>query len=163
MGGVDRIGEKKIEYHGYFDFKDLYRLLEDLIGEDYNYGIAEDEFVRDMSGGEIEVIWTCKKDINNFLRYRIVVKIYVTGLEGAKIKRGGRKVKMQKGDVEIRLMAYLETDYEDRWEANAFLRFLKGIYKKYLYKNTLENHEDKLHQEVWNIADELKGFFQIQS
>lgn len=163
MSGLDRVNKKKIEYHGYFDFRDLYGLLKDVIGTDYNYEIIENEYVRDVGSGEIEVSWECKKKISGYLRYKIYVKIYATGLEEGRVKKGGRKVKMQKGDIEIHLTAYLETDYEDRWESNAFLKFLKGIYNKYLYKSTYESHVEKINQELWSIADELKGFFQIQS
>lgn len=162
MAGVETIDKKKIEYSGYFDLDELYQLLRDVVGEDYHYVIFEREYYRNMDKGEVEIRWECTKNVTDFIQYKIDITTYVSNLEKGEVKRGGRNVRLEKGNVEIHLTAHIKTDYMVRWESSSILKFLKGIYRKFLISSAYEKHEDKVSKELWSIADELKGFFQLR-
>lgn len=162
MGGIETVDKRKIHYNGYFDMDELYQLLRDIVGQDYRYAIYEEEYSRDMDEGEAKIDWRCERKETDFIRYRIDITVYVSNLSKGKVKKGGREVRLEQGDIEIHFTAYLESDYMVRWETSAWLKLLKGIYQKYLVKSSYENHQEQVAQDLWSIVDEVKGFFQIQ-
>ena len=79
------------------------------------------------------------------------------------VMREGVKVKRDKGTVEVKFTAYLERDYENRWEANPFLKFLRGIYDKYIIRNTIVSYRDALAAETDEINAQVKAFLALEA
>jgi len=57
----------------------------------------------------------------------------------------------------------LERDYEHKWEATAFLRFLRGVYDRYIIKTTIEGYAEDLISDVNEMTNQLKAFLVLEA
>ena len=78
------------------------------------------------------------------------------------MQKNGTKLKMNKGYIEIKFSAILEKDYEHRWEDTAFIKFLRGVYDRYIIKGRIDSYEDKLMDEVDEVVVQTKSFLAIE-
>jgi hypothetical protein len=70
---------------------------------------------------------------------------------------------MNKGSLEIKFKVYLEKDYENRWGATAFLKFLRGVYDNYVIRGRISDYEDKIIYEMNEITEQLKAFLVLEA
>jgi hypothetical protein len=164
MAELDTIYETKIKYTGLFSFNDLYNLLYDFL-TDYNYFVTEEGYTEKVraEGKEIEVKWLCLKKVTDYFRYRIKITMRLFRLLEVEITKEGKKVKMNKGDLEIKFTAILERDYENKFEISPFHKFLRAVYEKYIIKNRIEQMEDKLVEETLTFVNNTKAYLELEA
>lgn len=160
MPEEEEVGDKTVEYTGYFDFGRLYQLLFDLFSS-RDYEIYEKLYMKDEVDGIVRIKWDCFKAIDNYTKYDFSMEIMYVGYGEGEVQRGGRRMKMEKGDIEINLTATLVTDYKGAWKENFILSNLKGFYERYIYQGTLDAFSDELEDDLWDMVAELKSYFNI--
>ena len=74
---------------------------------------------------------------------------------------GGVKRKTNEGDLEMRFDAWLETDYEGKYEGSPFLKFFRELYDYYIIRTRIQNYETQLHEEVYELMAEVKSFLNL--
>ncbi len=163
MAEKDEVFSGKTKYTGIWDFKETYRFLYDWF-VDKGYSITEKGYTEKIkpNGKEIEIKWEAKKKISDYFRFIIKANWRVLGLTEVEVQKEGAKIKMNKGDVEIKFTAILEKDYEHRWENSPLLKFLRGIYERYIIKSRIEDYEDKLVGEVDEVIAQVKSFLALE-
>ncbi|MEM2956432.1 MAG: hypothetical protein QW041_02585 [Candidatus Pacearchaeota archaeon] len=164
MAEKDKIAESKIKHDGIFDFKDTYRFLFTL-ATDLEYEVEERVYSEKNStkGKEIEIEWVAKRKISDYFRFIIKMHWLILGMNDVEVIKEGIKVKTNKGSLEIKFSAYLEKDYENRWEATAFLKFLRGLYDNYIIRGRISDYEDKLVEEMNEMTEQLKAFLVLEA
>lgn len=163
MAELSLVYEGKVVHEGIFDFKDVYQFLYNWLNS-YEYVVIENKYSEKIKadGKELEVIWTCLRKISDYFRYRIKIVTRVIRMTSVEVMRNGVKVKRDKGEMEIKFGAYLERDYEHKWEANPISKFLRGIYDKYVIRKTVVMHEDRLAAEVDEMIAQIKAFLALE-
>ncbi len=160
----DNVFATKIKQSGIFDFKDFYRFAyEWLDGEGYD--VAEGKYSEKISPGgkEIEIEWEAKRKISDYFRFVAKVRWRITGMKDVEVQKNGEKINMNKGTVEIRSKGVLEKDYEHRWEDNPFLKFLRGVYDRYIIRARIDQYETKLIEEVDEFIGQCKAFLAMEA
>ena len=123
MAEKDTIFSGKIKQAGIFNFKEFYRFC-------YTWLVDEDYFVIEKvyseksnpDGKEIEIEWTALKKISDYFRLNLKINWRILGMTTVESQNeNGNKIKLNKGNIEIKVSAILEKDYENRWESSAFL------------------------------------------
>jgi len=84
-------------------------------------------------------------------------------MNDVEVNSNGKKIKLQKGDVEVKIQGYLIKDYEHRWEDSPFFKFLRGVYNRYIIRARIEAYEAKLFGECDEVAAQIKGFLAIDA
>ena len=74
---------------------------------------------------------------------------------------GSGKRKTNKGDVEMRFDAWLELDYEGKWEGNPVTKFVRDIYNKLVIKSRIEDYQAELHEELYELIGEIKSYLNL--
>ncbi len=154
------VSKVNVNYSGRFNLKKFYRFLSKLFSE-YNYTINENVYKYSASQKLLEIEWKCTREIDDYTQFKIMVWITGRGMEKVKVKKGDVIEEYDKGDIDVTMKAFLVTDYNDKWENNPILKFLKGIYEKYLYKSTLDQLQEKILSELYSIQNEIKSFFNL--
>lgn len=156
----DKICEGKSKYAGFFDFKQVYNFLYSWFS-DYEYDVEENSYSEKIKpeGKEIEIAWTAERDITDYFRFVLNVRWLITGMTSQSV--GGKK--LNKGNIEVKITGYLVKDYEEKWEATAFLKFLRDVYDKYIIKGRIEQYEDKISEEVDEILAQIKSFLALEA
>ena len=163
MAEKDQIFSGKTKYTGIWDFKETYRFIYDWF-IDKGYGLTEKGYSEKIKpdGKEIEISWEAKRKISDYFRFIIKANWRILGMTSVEVQKEGAKVKMNKGNIEIKFTAILEKDYEHRWENKAFMKFLRGVYDRYIIKGRIDAYEDKLQADVDEIIAQVKSFLTIE-
>jgi hypothetical protein len=152
----------KAKYEGIFDVGEWYNLMWDVFGG-FGYEIWETRYKEKVVGDakELDLYWTCFKDIDNYTRFEITADILIIGLKSVEVQKDGIKSKADKASIEIIFKSSLITDYDDRWSKSFILRMLKGFYNRYVYRPTFNHYKVKIYEEMYQIQNEVKGFFNL--
>lgn len=162
MAEKDRITEMKVKHSGLFDFREAYSFLYTLL-TDMGYGVEEKVYSEKTKGDQkdIEITWAAKRSVSDYFRFEMKVDFRIMRMVNVDVTKDGVKASVNKGDFEVKIGAFLERDYESRWENTAFLRFLRGIYDKYVIKSTREGYEDKVYGEAEGLTQQLKAYLAL--
>jgi hypothetical protein len=153
----------KVVHAGIFDFKEVYKFLYEWISS-YQYTILETKYSEKVKaeGKELEVVWLCLRKLSDYFRYKITIVTRVFYMTSVEVMREGVKVKRDKGELEIKIKAFLERDYEHRWETNPITKFFRGLYDKYVIRSRIELYEDELLTEVNEMVAQSKAFMMLE-
>jgi len=152
----DSISRIRINYTGYFSLRDYYNYLYDICSS-LGYDVIELECKQSSDTFEFE--WRNEKKVDDFTMFVIKIKTRVTNWKKNQVVG---KEKFDKGDVEITIQSVLRTDYQAKWEINPMLKFVKGVYERYIYKPTYDHWIEKIKEEMSDIVNEIKSFFHIE-
>ena len=157
------IGKAKARFVGLFDFGDYYRILYDVI-RSLGYDVEEQKYKQKSKGDidEVEIEWQCYKKVDDYSMFRIFAKTLIIGLKKVTVNVDGAQSTKNEGDCELELRCFIQTDYENKWETNPMMKFLKGVYDLYIYRATFNSWKGKVSTEMKTIENEMKAFFQMQ-
>lgn len=163
MSEQDRIAEAKINHDGIFDYKEVYRFMYTWL-TDYQYFVEERVYTEKAKpeGKEVEIHWIARRKISDYFRFILKVDWNIFGMTSVEVVKDNIKVKANKGRIEIKVTAFLEKDYEHRWENTAFAKFLRTMYDKFLIRNRIEDYEDKIALELDEIVSQTKAFLALE-
>lgn len=159
----DKITEGKAKFDGLFVFKDVYNFVYSLL-RDSKYDVSEPAYSEKTTpeGKEIQIRWEARRKISDYFRFTLVVDWLVLGLTAVEAEKAGARVKMNKGSVEVKITAFIDKDYEERWESNAIAKFFRGIYDRYVVRSRIERYEEKVAVEVDELIAQLKSFLAME-
>jgi hypothetical protein len=162
MAELDNVFKGKVKQTGIFDFKELYRFTYSWL-VDEGYLVTEKTYSEKITPGgkEIEIAWEAKRKISDYFRFIIKASWRILGMTSVEVEENGKKIKLDKGQVEIKIEATIEKDYEHRWENNAFTKFLRGAYDKYIIRGRIDQYEGKIFLEADEFIAQIKSFLAI--
>ena len=160
----DKVFSGKVKHGGIFDFKELYRFCYTYL-VDEGYILTEKTYTEKVvaSGKDVEIDWMATRKISDYFRFHLRIFWRILGMTTVEVESEGKKIKMNKsGNVEIIVTATLEKDYEGRWEGNAFYKFLRGLYDRYVIIGRIDTYEGKIHSEADEFLAQVKSFLSIE-
>ncbi|MEM2772466.1 MAG: hypothetical protein QXR88_01295 [Candidatus Pacearchaeota archaeon] len=162
MGEIDKIYETKVKYSGIFDFKNIYTLIFEWLS-DMGYFVVEKEYSEKIKaeGKEIEIKWICTKKVTDYFRFIINVNWRIDNLQEIEITKE-KKIRTNKGNIEIKFSAILERDWQNKYEVSPFHKFLRAVYEKYIIPNRIEQMEEKVTEEVLDIVNNIKAYLILE-
>lgn len=157
------VTKARVKYTGIFDLGDFYRLIYDLM-RSLNYDVEEKKYSHKVKpeGDGVDIEWECFKKVDDYTQFKIFLRAGISGVQKVQVQIEGTQATRNRGECEVELKCYLQTDYENRWETNPLLKFLKGIYDVYIYKSTLNLWKERIASENHTIENEVKAFFNMQ-
>jgi hypothetical protein len=153
----------KIYEKGIFDLNELYKLIKSWLAIE-GYGDEEKTF-REVSyverfkaiGKQIEAKWKAEKLVNDYISYAMTITFNIIGLNEIEIEQQGRKVKMHKGTITIRISSELILDRQNKWKSD----FFRKLYENFIIKDRIEAHKINLYNKTYSLHDEIKAYFQM--
>ena len=163
MAEKDTVFRGKLKQKGIYNFKDFYEFLYDYL-IDENFDVFELKYVEKIEGDakNIEIDWKATKEISDYFKFEISAYWIILGMKKVKVKKEGKEITMDSGSLEIKFTGTLQKDYENRWENNPFLKFLRGIYDRYIIRSRIDDYELKLFQEINELIAQAKSFLAIE-
>ncbi len=159
----DLFKKAKIDSKGrLFDLGEIYKHAHDWL-DWRKYDITEKKYVEKVkaNGKEIKIKWECTRDIDEYSQFEIDVEWECYGITDVKMKHEGSEVKLQTGNIVVRITAILVTDYDDKWETSRVNKFLKTFFEKYLYGGTVDKLKNQVWTEGWDLYNEVKAFLDL--
>ena len=164
MAEKDTIFSSKIKYGGVFSFADFYKFCYDWLTEETGLGISEDKYIEKLSGDSksIDIEWSGTRKVTDYFRFDVKIKLKIIGLTNVEIVQDGKKIRSNKGSVDISVKGILVRDYQGKFEKTAFQKFLRGIYEKWVIPSRIEDYEGKLFGDCDEFLSQSKAFLDLE-
>ncbi len=160
----EQIFSSKVKYNGVFSFKDTYKFCYDYLIEEFGLDISEEKYVEKIIGDtkNIEVKWSATKKITDYFKFKISIVYKVDGLKNIEMTQDGVKIKTNQGSIETTVKGTLMRDYEGKFEQNAFQKFLRAVYEKFIITARINEFEDKLITWCDNFLAQTKAYLDLE-
>ncbi|MFH1500368.1 MAG: hypothetical protein ABIE22_00280 [archaeon] len=163
MSEKDNVMTSKLKCSTIFDYKETYKFIYNML-VDMEYFIVEKRYDEKImpEGKEVEIEWEAKRKISDYFRFILKLKWRVVKLVEVEVEENGKRKKMNKADLEIKISATIEKDYEHRWQNNPFTKFMRGLYDKFIIRGRIEMYEDKIFSEAEEVIAQAKAFLSLE-
>ncbi|MBT6774777.1 hypothetical protein HOA91_05405 [Candidatus Woesearchaeota archaeon] len=162
----------RVKYKDVFNLKAFYEALREWLVE-HEWKDLEDGFdhwetfygERISQGGsrEIWMQWRPTKNAGNpQIQYYVDIDWHCIGVSSTEIVHNGKKIKTNKGEVELNVRVYIEKKYEEDWKKNWFLKHFIKLFTNRIYNQTIELAEKELYQEIYAMQNFIKQWFKMK-
>ena len=155
-----------IRYNGLFDFDSMYSGLTDW-AKNYEYRWHEKSYkhkVPSPKGAEQEYSWLLEKEVNDFVKYTVMVDAKAENLNEVKIDLGDGNIKtLFNAKIEIIINGTIEFDWQSKFKGGRWAELLGPLYMKLMNKEFEIIYGDQLYYRVWNLHAMFKQFLDMSS
>jgi hypothetical protein len=164
MAEKETIYSSKIKSSGLFPYSDFYRFCYEYLSDELGFSITEDTYSEKIKGEskDIDIIWSGSRKVTDYFKFSIKVKFRIIGMTNVEVTQDGVKKKMNKGNVEIKMSSTLVRDYQGKFEQNAFQKFLRAIYEKWVIPSRVSQYEDKLAGDSDDFLGQIKAYLDLE-
>jgi hypothetical protein len=164
MSEKETVFSSKITYNGFFKFDDFYNFCYNWLTDETGFNISETKYSEKLIGEakNIEIVWTGFKDVTDYFRFETKINFRVNGLTKAEINQGGMKINTNKGSIEIKMASVLVRDYKGNFETNAFKKFLRSIYEKWVIPARIDEYSGKVAEDCDEFLNQAKAYFDLE-
>ena len=163
MAEKDKIISNKIKYNGILNFADFYKFCYEWLRDETGLILSEDKYAEKIVGDSknIDIEWTGTRDLTDYFRFEVKVKFRVIELTNVEITQGNKKIKTNKGNIELEIKGNLVRDYKSKFEKNAFQKFLRGIYEKSVIHARVEQFQEKIMTDCSEFLAQAKAYLDL--
>jgi len=104
-------------------------------------------------GKEYMSDWKAERDINDYIKFKIVMKLFLKDITEVKVK--GEKVFI--AQTEIYFNSEMEKNYRGNFNKTKFQEILRQVYERYVRYQDLLEYEDKLAAECVDLVNLMKS------
>lgn len=166
--------KNKIALRDVYSLSYLYRLMHEWLLENGYCGADEDfkevlyEHIDTGRGAEIWITWRLEKKeglpaLKGLFAYNVDINFHIMGQKEVEVVVGGKKVKADKGEVEIELIGYLLTDpdkkVKDHWLGKHFSDFIFGVF----WKGKAKQNERQLQTDLGKFQEAIKAYLKLET
>lgn len=108
--------------------------------------------------------WRVKKKTGPYYEWFLNVDIHTLFLEKTEVMHEGKKVKSNKGEIEIFFNAKMVIDSKGEWKNHWLLKhdFIQKLWKLRMMKSEIEEQEDLLYKDVYRLQNMLKQYLGLK-
>lgn len=183
--------EIRVKYKDVFHLKNLYIMMHEYLYEEGWFGTPDPvkgpTFYKALShmniekmylekfeqkglhqgGKEMWVYWRLQKrpesKYNAYFKYLLDIDMHMVYIQNLEIMHQGKKLKVQKGEMEIFIRPLISTDIEKSWEKHWLLSHLQEIYEKRVLSQEIEKRKKDLMREAYRLQAVIKRYLNMRS
>ncbi len=163
----------EITHRDVFHLKNLYKLIHEwLVDEDFKAADTNDDkfeymyLDRTIASGEKEhIIWWRAVDNprgNNYYRYFIKIDWQTLYVKKIEIMHKGHKFKTNNAEVSLKVEAWLQLDYQDKWKNSPLLSFFDRWFRERFYLENIKKYKDDLYVTAFRLHNTIKQYVQMK-
>jgi hypothetical protein len=164
MAEKDKVFSSKIKYNGIVDFAAFYKFCYDWLKEETGISVSENKYAEKLSGDSksITVEWSGGREMSDYFKFELKVSFNVSGLTNVEITDGNKKIKTNKGSIEVGVSGTLVRDYKGKFEKTAFQKMLRGIYEKFVIPERIEQFQGKINSDCDEFLSQTKAYLDLE-
>jgi len=164
MAEKDTVFSSNIKYKGVFSFSDFYNFCYSWLTEETGLEVSEGKYEEKLSGDtkNIDIEWSGSKKVTDYFKFEVKIGIKVLGLEKVEISENGKKIQTNKGSISLKVKGDLVKDYDGKFEGNAFRKFLRGVYEKWVISSRVDQYQDKLAGACNEFLAQSKAYLDLE-
>jgi hypothetical protein len=163
----------RVKFKDVFDMKNFYKMIHDwLIEYDWEDQKGDKDHFETYylekigaKGEKEHVIWWRLEKIpskNSYYKYILELLYHTVALKNTEIVVEGKKLKVNKGEIETKIRTYVELDYEGKWSHHPVLNMFKDIFRERIFKADLESHKRELYRESFILQGAMKKYLKLK-
>jgi hypothetical protein len=161
MGEKQTIVAKKLVYDGLFNYREMFRIMEFWLRDKFydKFEKRNEEYVT-PEGKQLDIEFVPWKKFTDY--YKGVIKIEIMGheLKEVMVEQQGKKVKMHRGKIEIKLTGYLIVDYFGKWN-NPIHYFIRDLFDRFIYLPITKKYENMVRDHVDDLYAHIAAFLNM--
>lgn len=152
----------KISHKGLFDFTDLYEEIKRWLMHsgygDESKNFHEKKYLERIKGDskQIESKWVARKEVTGYFANVIEISFQSVGVTDVEIEKDGRKVKLQKGKIDVSISGTLLKN-----KNKGMSPLMCSMYENFIIRDRLENYRIGLYSKVYALHDEIKKILEL--
>ncbi len=150
----------KVSVDGVVNVTALYKLLRNWFDK-MKYDFYEKEHIENMKSDDIKdlnIKMASEKQIDDYTKLHIELR-----MKGKDLKPVIHSKELcASGTVSIGFDAFIENDYEGRWDSPFFLKFFRTVYDKYILSEREQRNIAELKEEAEDIIKKTKAFLKVE-
>ncbi|PIN70208.1 hypothetical protein COV93_02305 [Candidatus Woesearchaeota archaeon CG11_big_fil_rev_8_21_14_0_20_43_8] len=163
-----KMGEKRslkilnFKYTGLFSIDDLYSIVDDWI-TDKGYDRFEPfyEEIVEETGKQIKLKFTPWKKTSDYAKNILKTKFIITDCHDVVVEMDGKKKKIQKGNIHVKIEVMIETDYEGKMVNKPFYFFIRELFDRFIYKTYTRQAEGLAIEDANHLWLTIRQFFNV--
>ena len=157
------VEKEQITYEGLFSFKEIINLIEDWQSSK-RYVPFERKSVESVRshGKFVEYLYQQYRKPSDYIKFVIWIRLLGSDIKEKEVERDGHKIVLVEGKMQSILDAFLETDWEKRWESKPIFYFLRAIWDKYIYAPFLSGARQEVKGDAMQLKGLLKSYLNMQ-
>jgi hypothetical protein len=153
---VDRL---KLSYEGLFNADELHSLISSFFYEKgYDWYEKMNQVIVTPSGKQIRMILEPWKNISDYYRFIVSIRINIIDLKNAEVKLDKTTVKTNQGTLNIIFNGYVISDRKNKWSEKPLFWFMSIMFEKYFFKEHYQKAETWLKSDVEDLHHKIKGY-----
>jgi hypothetical protein len=156
------VDKQKLTYEGIFTVRDLYSIIDIFIqSKGYQKKEKISNEVVTKAGRKINHKYEISKQLSDFSKSIIQVNMLLEDVKDIEIKKEGVKTHANQGKVTFLLDAYLENDFEHRWENKPGFFFIRVLFDKYIFKPFTTDYQGFVMKDYKEFRNEVMGYLNL--
>ena len=156
------VDHMKLDYIGLFDLNGLFKTIEAWLKErGMEKRVDKEQELSTPTGKFIEWIIAPWKKISDYNRIFFKIRMMVYDLKKVEAVKDNQTVKLGHGKVLMYFDAYIEHDYEHRWDKTPMLIFLRTLFDKFMYKAYTDRFEQQLTYDAHHLYNVVESYFNM--
>ena len=100
---------------------------------------------------------------NSYYKFHLDIDSHPLYVLDTEVVRNGKKFKCHKGEVEVKVWAYIEFDYTGEWSTHPILKMFNKMFPRRIFKKEIfEDHKQELYREIYIFQDFMKRWFKLK-
>lgn len=162
----------RVKNKDFFHLKNLYVTLHEWLIEEGWVKSSDTEFPeayylhRDTKdGSDIWIFWRPEKvpTGNTYYKYRLDIDWHMILMREAEVMHEGQKFKTNWGEVEIKIWAREELDFNKEWRKHWLLKNIHDIFRLRIFKKDVEAHKLELYREAYRFQEAIKTYMKLKT
>ena len=149
----------KIGYEGVFNADELYGVIANFFyerGWDWYEKLNE---ARNLpSGRQIYIELEPWKNISDFYKIAVIIKLIITDVKEVEIEKDGRIIRTNQGIIKITIDGFVISDRSGKWHEKPLRWFLGIILEQYFFSNHYEKAESWIRSDVEDLHQQIKNY-----
>ena len=164
MAEKDKVFSSKIKYSGVFNFGEFYKFCFEWFRDEAGIEMTEEKYAEKLSGDSknIDVEWSGSAKMTDYFKMEIKVTFRILGLTSVELSDGNRKIKTNKGSVEVSIKGTLVKDYGSKFEKSGFQKFLRGVYEKTVIPSRVSEYQEKVMKTCDEFLAQSKAYLDLE-
>jgi len=163
----------RIKYKDIFSMSDYYDSLHEYLDEhgwEPHDGSIEQwetyyaERVDKSGAKEIWIQWRVRKQApgSEMITNCVDLDFHCVALQSTEVVRDGQKMKVNKGECELVIRAFVELAYLNQLKDNFLFKQIRGLFQKRMYRQNIEQRKKELYQEMYALQNFIKQWLKLK-
>jgi len=155
---------KVVKYSGLFNVNTVHKFLMQWLRENGFTNFEERTEEQVFPEGR-QIIYNYKpfSKFTDFAKAVIYLNVTMSNINDVTVDVDGQKKQMQKGDIEIDISGYIETDYNNKWETKPFYYFFKIVSEKFFLGGHRSYYNKFVTGKCESLYEDTKAMLNIHS